>query len=76
MTLETGAIKELSKQSNCSILQGTKVGSTKEHNRHVLIPQRVRQQVNALSSSEATINLKEVGYPPADLNIPRQHIYS
>ena len=31
MTLETGAVKELSEQSNCSILQGTRVGSAKEH---------------------------------------------
>ena len=40
--------KELSRQSNCSVLQGTKVGSTKEHNQHVSIPQRVSQQVIAL----------------------------
>ena len=36
--------KELSKQSNCSILQGTKVGSAKEHDQYILIPQRVSQQ--------------------------------
>ena len=36
MTLETGAIKELSKQSNCSILQSTKVGSAKEYDRYIL----------------------------------------
>ena len=31
------------------------------------------QQVRALSPSKAITSLKEVGYPPADLNIP-QHI--
>ena len=66
--------KELSEQSNCSILQGTKVGSAKEHNQYVPIPQRVSQQDSILSSSKAILsNLKEVEYPPANLNIPQQH---
>ena len=30
--------KELSKQSNCYVLQGTKVGSAKEHDQYILIP--------------------------------------
>ena len=65
--------KELSKPSDCSILQGTMIGSAKEHNRHILIPQRVRQQVNILSPSRVMLsNLKEVGYPPAYLNVPQQ----
>ena len=55
--------KELSKQSNCSVLQGTKVSSAEEHNQYILIPQRVNQQVNTLSPSKASISLKEVGYP-------------
>ena len=66
--------KELSKWSNCSVLQGIKVGSAEEHNQYILIPQRVSQQVNTLSPSKATVSLKEVGYPPADLNIPQQYI--
>ena len=45
--------KELSKQSNCSILQGTKVGSVKGHDQYVLIPQRVSQQVSALLSKQS-----------------------
>ena len=69
--------KELSKQSNCSVLQGTKVGSAEEHNQYIPIPQRVSQQVSALSPSKVTIKLKEVGYPPADLNIPHSmYMYS
>ena len=43
MTLETGAIKELSKQSNCSVLQGTKVGSAKEYGQDIVTPHRVKQ---------------------------------
>ena len=66
---------ELSKQSNSSVLQSTKVGSAEEYNQYILIPQRASQQASALPSSKATIKLKEVGYPPADLNIPQQHIY-
>ena len=64
---------ELSKRSNCYVHQGTKVGSAEEHNQYILIPQRVSQQVSTLSSSKVTVKLKEVGYPPADLNIPRQN---
>ena len=44
--------KELSEQSNCSVLQGTKVVSAKKHNQYILIPQRVSQQVSTLSSSK------------------------
>ena len=66
--------KELFKQSNCSVLQGTKVSSAEEHNQHIPIPQRVSQQDSTLSPSKAVINLKEVGYPPADLNIPQHNI--
>ena len=51
--------EELSKQSDCSVLQGIKVGSVEEHNQYILIPQRVSQQVSALSPSKATIKLKE-----------------
>ena len=72
--IETGAIKELSKQSNCSILQGTKVGSAKEYDQYVLIPQRVSQQPVHSSPSRVS-NLKEIGYPPADPNIPQQYTY-
>ena len=36
--------KELSRQSNCSVLQSTKVGSAKEYDQYILIPQRVSQQ--------------------------------
>ena len=64
---------EWSKRSNCSVHQGIKVGSAKEHNQYTLIPQRVNQQVNALSPSY-TISLKEVGLSPADLNIPQRSI--
>ena len=36
--------KELSEQSNCSVLQGIKVGSSEEHNQYIIIPQRVSSQ--------------------------------
>ena len=52
--------KELPRQSNCSVLQGTKVGSTKEHNRHILIPQRVSQQVSTLSPSKVYQTLRKL----------------
>ena len=45
--------KELSKQSNCSILQGTKVDSAKEHDQYILIPQRVIQQNSAFFSKQS-----------------------
>ena len=44
--------KELSEQSNCSVLQGTEVGSDKKHDQYILIPQRVIQQVSALFSKQ------------------------
>ena len=68
--------RELSKQSNYSVLQGINVGSGEEHNQYILIPQRVSQQDSILTPSKVIIELKEVGYPPANLNIPQQHIYS
>ena len=58
--------KELSEQSNCPILQGTKVGSAKEHDQYILIPQRVVQQNNTFFSKLSS-NLKEIEYSPADL---------
>ena len=66
MTLETGAIKELSEQSNCSVLQGTKVSSAKEYNQYILIPQRVSKSVHPLQAELSS--LKEIEYPPVDLN--------
>ena len=67
---------ELSKRSNCSVCQGTKVSSAEEYNQDALIPQRVSQQVNTLSPSRVCpVSLKEVGYPPADLNIPQRMIH-
>ena len=65
--------KELSRQSNCSILQGTKVGSAKERNQHISIPQRVSSQYILLQAELS--NLKEVEYPPAGINIPQQYTY-
>ena len=62
--------KELSKQSNCSILQGTKVGSAKEYNRRILIPQRVRQQVNTLSSNLRKLSiLQQISTFPSSIYI-------
>ena len=54
-TTETGAIKSCLEQSNCSILQGTKVGSAKEHGQYISIPQRVSQQSVHPSPSKVTI---------------------
>ena len=63
--------KELSKQSNCSVLQSTKVGSAEEHTQYILIPQRVSQQVNALSPSKVILSaLRKLGIPS------RVHKYS
>ena len=45
--------KELSEQSNRYVLQGTKVGSAKEHNQHILIPQRVSQQDSTFFSKQS-----------------------
>ena len=56
---------ELSKRSNCSVHQDTKVGSAEEHNQYILIPQRVSQQVNALSPSRVSLlsSLRKLGIP-------------
>ena len=74
MTLETGAIKELSEQSNCSILRSTKIGSAKERDQYILIPQGVIQQKCILLQAELS-NLKEIEYPPVDLNTPPAAIH-
>ena len=73
-TSETRARMSCPKRSNYSVHQGTKVSSAEEHNQYILIPQRVRQQISALSPSKAINSLEEVGYPPADLNIPQHDI--
>ena len=54
--------KEFSERSNCSVHQGTKVSSAEEHNQYISSPQRVSQQVHALSPSKVTVSLKEVRY--------------
>ena len=72
MTLETGALKELSKQSNCSILQGTKAGSVKEHHQvRINSPESGSAKQCILLQAELS-SLKEIGYAPVDLNVPQQ----
>ena len=61
MTLETGAIKELSKQSDCSILQGTKVGSAKEHDQIHLNSPESKSAVNTFSSKRSYQVLRKLG---------------
>ena len=68
VTLETGAIKELSEQSNCSILQGTKVGSAKEYDQvRINSPESGSTKQYILLQAEL-INIKEIEYPPVDFN--------
>ena len=75
MTLETGGNKEWSKQSNCSILQSTNVGSAKEHDQvHLKSPESGSTKQHTPLQAKLS-NLKEVGYPPVELNIPQQHIF-
>ena len=67
--------KEWSKQSNCSILQGTKVGSAKEHNRHISIPQRVSQQSvhsppsRVIKSQGSWVSSRKSQHSPAAIHI-------
>ena len=70
VTLETGAIKELSELSNCSILQGTKVGSAKEYGQEYLnSPESGSTNQYTLLQAKSS-NIKEIEYPPVDLNTP------
>ena len=74
MTLETGATKELSEQSNCSILQGTKEGSAKEHGQVYLNSPESGSTKQYILLQAKLSNLKEVEYHP--VNIPQQqYIY-
>ena len=60
--------KELSEQSNGSILQGTKIGSAKEHGQvHLNSPESGSAKQCILLQAELS-NLKEVEYPPVDFN--------
>ena len=64
---------EWSKRSNCSVHQSTKVSSAEEHNQYILIPQRVSQQVNALSPSRVILSaLRKLGILQQISNIPQQ----
>ena len=57
--------KDLSKRSNCSVLQGIRVGSAEEHNQYIPIPQRVSQQASALSLSKTILsNPRKLGILP------------
>ena len=62
---------ELSKRSNCSVHQGTKVSLAEERNQDILNPQRVSQQVNILSPSKVYYQPQGNWVSPADLNIPQ-----
>ena len=60
----------MSERSSCSILQGTKVGSAKEHDQvHIRSPEIGSAKQYSLLQAEL-INLKEIEYPPVDLNTP------
>ena len=66
--------KELSKRTNCSVRQGIKVGSAEEHNQYILIPQRVSQQVNALSRSKVIQSaLRKLGIPRRSQHSPARY---
>ena len=47
---------ELSKRSNCSVHQGTKIGSAERRNQDILTPHRVSKQVNVLSPSRVILS--------------------
>ena len=67
---------DLSKRSSCFVHQGTKVGSAEEYNQHILIPQRVSQQVSALSPSEAIVsNLRKWGILPQISTFPSSNTH-
>ena len=66
---------ELSKRSNCSVRQGIKGCSAEEHNQYILTPQRVNQQVHALSSSRVIVSsLRKLCILQQISNIPRHII--
>ena len=80
VTLETGAIKELSEQSNCSVLQGTKVGSAKEHDQvHIKSPesgsakQYIPLQANYQISRKLSILCRSQYFPSSNTYILNKH---
>ena len=65
---------ESSKRYNCSVHQGTKVSSAKERNQDILSPQRVSQQVHALSPSRVIQSaLRKLGIPRRSQHSPAHH---
>ena len=68
MTLETRAIKELSEQPNCSVPQGTKVGSAKERGQVYLNSPESSSVKQYISLQTKLSNIKGIEYPPVDLN--------
>ena len=72
-------MKEFSKQSNCFVRQGTKVGSTKEHNQHILIPQRVSQQSvhsspsRVIKSQGSWVSSSRSQHLPSSIHILNKH---
>ena len=72
---------ELSKRSNGSVHQGTKIGSAEEQPRYLKSPESEPASPCTLPKQSYTVSLKEVVYPPADLkhspahhtDIPNKH---
>ena len=74
-SLRNRGSNESSKRSNGSVHQGIKVGSAEEHNQYILNPQRVRQQVNALSPSKVIQSaLRKLGIPRRAQHSPAQYM--
>ena len=59
---------ELSKRSNCSVHQGTKIGLAEEQPGYLKSPESELTSPCTLPKQSYTVSLKEVVYPPAKIS--------